>query len=455
MTDESTNSNTVFKVESSELDYIEKKLEKINKRAKKIGCEPIVLTKLGEAEEHGEEIDDFGGLSVKTRKMVTIDIRGEPPKIAGWEFVATVEPAEEVNEGEEPINIINKMPGITYDVPVEYRHTSMFVCDHCHTKRQRNEIFVIRHETGEFKVVGRQCIKDFMGYHANPNELVRMAQDYANFIGEVRCGIGGGAGEEVCKLDEFLFRTAYFVQKEGYFKSGGFDDYGMMRIPTKEVVWNTFWIPHNRLKPETKRDDPYFGFFYNLDGTVPATFGMTRNPKHGKKTMTEQEYNEAREYYEAAKKYLCETLLARDEDDLNDYLYNLKTIMQMRYIKRQHAGYAASIIRVYQKHLGEEEERQKRMTSAFQGVVGQKIKIPDVKLVNVRGFDSAYGWSEILTFSDRAGNYYKWFTNTRAKVNINLGDVVAIEATVKKHEEYNGAKSTVITRAKIIPVEEV
>lgn len=443
---------TVFEVASDELDYIKKKLEKLNRRAAKIGCAPIVLTILKEEEVHVEKVDDDGFKEDVTKKVVTIDLRGEPPKIAGWTFVATVEPAD-VETGDEPVNLINKMPGITYDVPVEYRHTSMFTCDHCHTKRQRNEIFVIRHENGDFKVVGRQCIKDFMGYHANPNELVRLAQDYANFVGEVRSGLGGGRDEPICKRDEFIFRAAYLVRKFGYHRGGDYDEYGMMQQATKWATWETFWINYDYRKPETKRDDPFYGFFYNVDGTTPVTFGMTRNPRYGK-TMTESDYKETKEYYDAAMKYLCEDLLAGEEDNLNDYLYNLKTIMNMRYISRKHAGYAASIIRVYQKHLGQEEERKKREKSEFQGVVGQKITIPDVKLVDTHGFDSQYGWSELLTFSDKQGNYYKWFTNTRAKLNLAVGDVVAIVATVKKHDEYKGAKSTVVTRAKVTKVEE-
>ncbi len=440
---------TVFAVEKEELDYIRGKVEKLNRRAAKIGCAPIVLTVLKEEEVIVKKNASDNIPEDYAKVVVTIDLRGEPPKIAGWTFVATVEPTD-IEGGDEPVNIINKMPGVTYDVPIEYRHASMFQCDHCHTKRQRNEVFVIRHENGEFKIVGRQCIKDFMGYNASPNELVRMAQDYANLVGEIRAGFGGNYGEPTCNLQEYLFRTAYFVRKFGYSRGDDEDEYGMHRQATKWAVWGTFWIDGDYRRPESKRENPFYGFFRNTDGTEPINFGMTINPKYGKH-MSDQEYADAKAYYDAAKAYICE-LVGGEEDELNDYLYNVRVIMQMRYIKRQHAGYAASVVRVYQKHLGDEEKRRQREQSEFQGVVGQKLTIPDVKLVNARGFESTYGWSEILTFSDKTGNYYKWFTNTRAKLNLNVGDTVAIAATVKKHDEYNGAKSTVITRAKITPI---
>ncbi len=200
-----------FVVNASELDYINEKLEKLNRKATKLGLAPMVLTVLRKYDEEVKNDDH----SVSVVKKAEITLVGESPKIAGWTFVATVEPVE---DSEEVRNMINKLPGVTVEVPVEYRTASMFRCDHCHTERQRNEIFVIQHENGDFKVVGRTCIKDFMGYHASPNGLVQMAKNWQSFVDEVREGLGGGGGgfERRVNLREFLFRAAYFVNMYGY-----------------------------------------------------------------------------------------------------------------------------------------------------------------------------------------------------------------------------------------------
>jgi len=433
---------TKFTVNHGELEYIKEKVEKLNRRAAKIGCAPITLTIL---KEYQQEVPQDNG-QVALQDVADIELVGEAPKINGWEFAATLEPVDTETDDEK--NIINRMPGFSGDIPVEYRSASMLRCDHCHTERRRNETFVIRHiESGEYKVVGRQCIKDFMGYHASPMGLVRMAKDWDNLLSEIHSGLGGGHYTFTANLKEFLFRAAYFVKKHGYVRSGEFDEYGMTKTPTKYATWETIWIPG-----KYKQEDPYYGFFYHCDGTTPGNFGMTKATTK-QKTMTEEDYKEVKEYMEGAIKYICE-VVGGNEDDLNDYLYNLRTIMQMHRIELKHAGYAASIYAVYEKHLGKERERKMREKSEWQGEVGKKITMPDVKLVNARGFDSQYGWSEILTFSDKQGNYYKWFTNTRAKLNLNVGDVVAMVATVKKHELYKDAKSTVVTHAKVTKIEE-
>ena len=438
-----TNEPEKFVVNKDELGYINTKLEKLNRRALKLGLEPMVLTVLHEFNEvtHEEGVEF-------TTKKAEITIVGKPPKIAGWTFIATVEPIE-TETGDEK-NLINKMPGTPVEVPVEYRTASMFQCDHCHTKRQRNEIFVIQHDNGEFRVVGRQCIKDFMGYHASPEGLVRMAQEWSNFVAEVRDGLGGGGhGEIRVNLNEFLFRAAYFVNTHGYHNSSELDAYGSSVPVTKWATFNTFDIPE-----KARKTDPYYGFFYNSDGTTPGNFGMGTGMQIGRKrvkTMNEEEYQAAKTLASEARAHIC-SLVEGDEDKLNDYLYNMKSIMQMKYIAQRHAGYAASVFVVYLKHLGKEKEITEARKSEFVGTPGDKIEF-EAKLIDVRCFDGVYGPGKILFFGDANGNRYKWFTKGNT-TSVPVGTLVKIKATIKKHDEYNGYKSTVITRAKLSPVEE-
>jgi hypothetical protein len=415
-----------FVVSASELAYVQGKLAKLVKRASKIGVPPMVLTVVREFDE--EIVGDDGTVIVK--KMAEITLTGEAPKYGGWTFVATVEPID----GEET-NMIHKMPGIGVDVPVEYRTATMFRCDHCNTKRERNEIFVIRHENGEFKVVGRQCIKDFMGYHASPMALVRLAQSWSDFVAEARTLGGGGDGERFVSLREFIFRAAYFVNTYGYQKYYTEDVYRAPRPATKYVTYETFYIPMKQAKI-----DQYYGFFYNSDGTMPGNFGT------GTKTMSEEEYRDAKDLADKAYDHMC-TLVAGEEDALNDYFYNMRNVMQMKYIPQRYAGYAASVFPVYLKHIGAEREKNEKKQSNFVGVVGEKITFVG-KLIDVRGFTSSFGEGKLLTFGDADGNRYKWFTGTSYGDAL-VGDMVTVTGKVKKHDEYNGFKSTVITRAKI------
>ena len=75
------------------------------------------------------------------------------------------------------------------------------------------------------------------------------------------------------------------------------------------------------------------------------------------------------------------------------------------------------------------------------------------------GRDTLYGFTFIYRFSDEHNNWYTWFTKSvdfardyNEHVNTAPNNVYHIVATVKKHDEYRGLKSTQVTRVKITGV---
>lgn len=98
-------------------------------------------------------------------------------------------------------------------------------------------------------------------------------------------------------------------------------------------------------------------------------------------------------------------------------------------------------------HMKMLRQRPSNTKSQFQGEPGQRFRNQKVTVVMKRQFDGAYGTSEIIKFQDAAENLYTWFTNTYP--DIEEGDEIEIDFTVKKHDTYNGENITYITRAKI------
>lgn len=87
------------------------------------------------------------------------------------------------------------------------------------------------------------------------------------------------------------------------------------------------------------------------------------------------------------------------------------------------------------QHVGEIKERVE-----FEGIV---------EFETTR--DGYYGLTHILKFRSTDGNLFVWFASGRQELG--KGDRVGVRGTVKKHDEFRGAKQTNINRCKITKFE--
>jgi hypothetical protein len=166
-------------------------LKKFNKKAKKYNAEPIVI-EVGEPYMREFTIpttilDTFGTMldgitSFKTKKIkrevVDVTIDYVPIKVAGgWVVLGSVE-----RMADSEWNLIN---GNVEDI-ADYKQIDFSFCDHCNTKRNRKKVIILENPEGERKVVGRQCVKDYLGIsiaHAifavdYPNMVMKMFEQF-------------------------------------------------------------------------------------------------------------------------------------------------------------------------------------------------------------------------------------------------------------------------------------
>ena len=89
-----------------------------------------------------------------------------------------------------------------------------------------------------------------------------------------------------------------------------------------------------------------------------------------------------------------------------------------------------------------------KLISNHVGQAGDRIKITGtVKMI--RGIASVFGFSTMYKIQAENGDIFvTYYSGT--KIDWKEGEVVNIVATVKKHDEYQGEKQTIITRAKEI-----
>lgn len=150
-----------FNIPAENLYELKYRVGELNKRAEKLGVPPIVLT-IGEPEERASEERPGGGAT-----FYAVEVLGERIGLEGWRFLGTIEHGAEAN-------ILRAAPG--QELAESYRHAAK-ACDHCGVKRARKDTFVVEHDDGTTKQLGRSCIRDYLGH--------RNAQAIASWLTEV------------------------------------------------------------------------------------------------------------------------------------------------------------------------------------------------------------------------------------------------------------------------------
>jgi hypothetical protein len=416
-TNEKPTGPETFKVPEANLPLLKARIEKLNKRAAKLGCPAIAVNILSEHEVPRTKYNPVTCENevVSYRKYFELTVTGAAPKINGWEFVAVIQPSFD-EEGKNLGNILRSVPGATSDVPAEYRKAES-KCDHCHTDRRRNETFILRSESGDTKQVGRSCLRDFLG-HTAPEVYCSIAQmllDARDLASDSEGDdFGGGHVIDRFQAEEILTLAACSIRLNGWRSNKTAREYGS--LSTSAEVGN--WIFTTQ---KDKWEKPL-------------------NPSDEDK---------------ATAKEVAEWLTGlASRTDLNDYLYSLSLLGQGATFTEKNFGLACSAIPTYLREQEQEINRRKRFesdaASQYIGTVGSRERVT-ATLVFTTDFETNFGVTHLYKFKDEAGNILVWFAssvyyNTVTGQDINIGDTVTLNATVKSHEDYKGVKQTIITR---------
>jgi|WetSurMetagenome_2_1015567.scaffolds.fasta_scaffold01001_3 hypothetical protein len=385
-------------VHKSNLDQVKAVVDKLNKRAKKLGLEPLTL-EIG-AEKIFE--DEF----FRTDISYEVTITGESPVINGWKLVAVLNHFLD-KENSNYINLIRTVPG--EHLPEKYRSTTPY-CDHCGHNRFRKDTFVVVHEDGTFKQVGSSCVADFLG-HKNPKALL----EWAKFPKIFEDGFHewGQPSEYYAEytVSSFLTMTSAVLRHKAWVSSAKSRETG--EIATFVEVLDQFSLKiKTEDKIETIEEDKLLA-----DGAVAWI-----------KSLPEEEIRK------------------------NDYLYNCLVVLNTGIVNDKTFAITASIIPSYKRFLAQQIETQNKKPSNHFGSVGQKVEI-NVKFLyrneyakdRYSRYDSEIGY--IYRFVDEDGNIFIWFTGL--VFDFEKDQKLVVKGTVKAHGEYKSVKQTVLTRCKI------
>lgn len=386
------------------MERLEKKLNKIYNKCRAFGCS-FHYEQVGET---FKEVKDEKG-NTHMARFILVEAEGTAI-VNNWEFVATVEHTEKGN-------VFSGISGI--EVPARY-YGSEPVCEHCNTSRYRKYTYIVRNkETGEFKQVGKSCLKDFTNGMS--------AEAVAQYMSMFDTLIEGEAPEPGCHIENYLDKEEYLkyaaetIRHFGYVKAGGEETSTALRALD----------------------------YYEADRNRAVTRDYL---EYLKEEMNRVGFDAHSPEVEAQVKDALDWIAGQNE--ISNYIHNLKTVCGLNYVARKNFGLLASLFPAYNREMEKMAKWKDRYgdesKSKYVGSEGDTITA-DVKSVRcMTSYDTPYGVKRIYKFIDKTGNVYIWKTGT---VINNESSVISVAGTVKGHREFRGFKQTELTRCKITKAE--
>lgn len=396
----------IYDIPGPNLEGLQVKIEKLAKRAIKLGGEPITLEIVGQ-----REVEIKKGVPLT---LYAVKVCGTAPWMKGWRFVAKLEHRQGDSETGY-LNVVKTLPRET--CPTKYRTVAPW-CDHCEKVRDRHNTYVVSDVQGRCQQVGSTCLKDFTG-HADPQALASIAETLFAAIAScddaeykpLECG---GYSPYQIYTDHFLAAVVSNIRRFGWIPKARAT---MFSCSTAEAVI-TELFRHNPSQQELLEQAP-IATDIKLANEALAWARTELTPE---KVKTE-----------------------------SDYLWSLGLIVAEDILLIKDAGFAASLIPCYQRAIQKELDRQSKPEGAFVGEVGKKVSL-EGNLVFTKAISGNYGVTTLHKWIDDAGNVFIWFAS---RTSLPLGYRYRVEGKVKRHSEFNGEKQTVLTRCltEYVPVE--
>lgn len=393
-----------YSIFEGNIERLRKKMTRVQNKCRKYGCD-FRYEEVGE--EYKEEKDEYGNKVLK--RFILVEAEGIS-RINDWRFVARV-------EHHESGNILYKATD-KYEVPERY-YTSESICEHCNSKRRRNETFIVVNEkTGEYKQVGRSCLCDFT-YGMSAEGIVSYMSAFDELIkGEVYSG--SGYCPSYYPRDEYMNYVAETIRHFGYKKA---DTYGPS---TGDLALSLYMINHGGLR----------GLF--------ARERELELKKMRDKVGFNAESKEAKELKANAMAWLD-----AHDDGYGNYFHNLKAVCALEYITAAHVNLLASLFPSYDKELERKEkirkESEHEAQSEWVGNVGDRINVKVKEIKCVTSWETQWGVTYLYKIYGEDGNVYTW----KSSVDVDEDECKSIKGTIKSHTEFREVKQTELTRCRV------
>lgn len=399
------------------LSKLEHEIEKLNRRARKLGLPEIAVTETGR-EKREIRREDVDGTPMPTgvyETWVKLDVTGESPKLEGWNFLGTLDHSA----GD---TIVRNAPGC--EIPAIYwSEGRKGICDHCGTNRRRKETFIVKHaETGETKQVGRQCVADFLG--GKSVEQAIWLATYVRRLGEILDDDydhdyeGGNLWREPVLFDanKALAIAVRVVNEHGFVSRR--DAEARMCPSTSDRMTEVMWPPKMTNLSERERKEI-------MDEIKRCT------PQNG----------------DVEKAAAMREWLAGLDASSSSYVFNLQAIAKREMVQPKELGFLASLVPFYFRQVENPDyQKKERVPSEHIGKEGERTEL-EVECVGIGATTGQYG--EVTIYRMKCGdNKVTWFASAASEIEI--GGKYKVKATIKRHDEYRNEKVTLVNRVKVL-----
>lgn len=390
------------------------KLEKLQRRAAKYG--QVISWSIAHRDEERTRpvYGDPHRREKYVQPMADFAIDGEAPRVGPYKFLAEL---ERVDGGV----LIAALGGVEIG---EAGRTWAGACEHCNKPRGRSRAYVVEHaETGERKIVGKSCLRDYVGTDVPAGALWLFQFD--------RSPLGSDGDEWGGGYSPWYESTHYVI------------------AAARAAIALYGWRPASADGLSTR---DYVSLLYSVGQTRVAN-------KAEIDAMLAEIALRSDEYERVADAIIT---WGRDLQPRGDYEHNLKIALNSDYVGGKTFGLVVSACAAYDKQKAVVEQRAERVAaerkaqaaSFHYGDAGQRYKGVQVVVDKALGLpDNGFGPSVMFLLRTVDGAVLKWITGSNPRLNgksIDRGDKFAADFSVKRHAEYNGTPQTIVTRLKAI-----
>lgn len=390
----------LYQILSADIPHAESILKKLERKANKYGV-PFSYSFGDEKIIKARFLTPHGTYQYTPAKVREVRVEAEKISVSSeWEAVAMLEHRQEGN-----------LVSMFSDEESRMEYYSMDCnCEHCRTNRYRKFTFIVKNKgDNTTRQVGKTCLKEYTGIDP---ELALLFLDFngtfapLNFQTRVSDEFYHGAYRQIFRVKEILAIASESISERGY-------------IPTSE-------------QGSTKS--------YILDrvGT---------------------DYPISAENLKKAEEVIQWVL---DSDDTSDFMCNAKTLCREKYCESKDVGRLAYLPAGFDKFTRKREWEAQRnaereqmgKASDFVGKEKERLTISIESCQLLTSGESYYGYWYLYQFLDTDGNVFVWFASNPLD-DLENRKILAIKGTVKKHDERNGVKQTVLTRVKVDKEEKI
>lgn len=422
--------NATYTIHAADVAQFNKLLAVAQKKAEKLGV-PAITASFGTP--FLTEYRDARGFA-RSATMVQVTIDGATPKYAGWKLVGIVSPLK-ADDG-SVLPIITTVPGETVNTNGQARDP--LACDHCKVRRDRLESFIVQHDDGSERQVGRSCLADFLGdVRMSPGGLASLMNTLASLSNSVAEWHKGPRRFDSESLNLVMATSIAVIRNHGWVSSKEAYVTDGRKVATKTRVVRTI----EAVLTEPAEDAE----IALMEDWRDRNFDVLNN------IPTEADYTTAADYREKLGVILD---TKESTEGLNDYFAAIRILNYAGAVNHKAMGIAVSIVPTIERELGigavdpvKALIQAARKTSKAVGEVNKRQTFTKLTFIENRNVDRGFENMTIATFVTADGNIIKCFTH----MTLNPGDVVTLKATVKRHSEFKGVTETIVNRPVVNP----